>query len=386
MRKAPGSVTPQARAWHRVEEVGELAEADAPHLGEPARGEQEARERLVVGPRLPGLEVLADREWRAVAEVAHPERVPQAAVGLELGTCRGETSPDLRRSCSPSRRPGRCGRRTGSRAAGSSRSRASAAATARAARGGLRRSGSRTASALGTARSGCPRGTACGHRRSRSRPNWKLARPEEQRVELLELACPICGRPVVDATGAAEVTVEMRADLVAVAIAGHDAAQRSGHGEVPTGECESDRRLAALMSRRPVAQPMSPVNEIDAADEEREVRPRSARDRAPVRPHALAARAVERDDDELRWANWRRWRRFRWWRWFPRRRRRMGRDDDATCPRPVVWDADESKPGDAQVASAIEEEPPHRCEPAWRCLRSGSAPVQNVDCRAGRSS
>src|SRR4029077_5753028 len=117
-------------------------------------------------------------------------------------------------------------------------------------------------------------------------PERKLARPEEQLVELVELVRPICSRPVVDATGAAEVTVEMRADLVAVAIAGHDAAQRPGDGEVTTGECESDRGLAALMSRWPVAQPLSPVDEIDTADEEREVRLRSMRYRAPVRPHA----------------------------------------------------------------------------------------------------
>ncbi len=65
------------------------------------------------------------------------------------------------------------------------------------------------------------------------RPNGSFAlAPKEQPVELLELALPVGRSPVADATGAAEVTVEVRADLVAVAIPGHDAAQRSGHGEV----------------------------------------------------------------------------------------------------------------------------------------------------------
>src|SRR5205085_6031110 len=85
-----GAVAAQAGRWDRVEKVGELAEADAAHFRQSARGEQEARQRVVVRPRFPRLEVLAERERGAVAEVADPEGVPQAAVGLALDACRRE--------------------------------------------------------------------------------------------------------------------------------------------------------------------------------------------------------------------------------------------------------------------------------------------------------
>src|SRR5947209_4648247 len=71
--------------------------------------------------------------------------------------------------------------------------------------------------------------------------------PEEQRVELLDLVPPIRGRPVADAAGAAEMTVEVRADLVAVLVAGLDPAQGPGDGEVTRREREADRRGAGVV-------------------------------------------------------------------------------------------------------------------------------------------
>jgi hypothetical protein len=49
-----------------------------------------------------------------------------------------------------------------------------------------------------------------------------------------------------------------------------------------------------------VPHPVRPVDQVDAADEEGEVRVRLPRDGAPIAPEPRAARAVEGDDDELR--------------------------------------------------------------------------------------
>src|SRR6266508_1871666 len=57
----------------RVEPVGELSVAQALNLGEPADTEKEARDRVIVGPAPPGLEVHPDRERGAIAEVAGQE-------------------------------------------------------------------------------------------------------------------------------------------------------------------------------------------------------------------------------------------------------------------------------------------------------------------------
>src|SRR5262249_53085384 len=47
-------------------------------------------ERVVVGPAVPGLEVLTEGERRSVAVVAHKERIPQGASCLGLGLRRRE--------------------------------------------------------------------------------------------------------------------------------------------------------------------------------------------------------------------------------------------------------------------------------------------------------
>src|SRR5205085_8567769 len=67
-----------------LEPVDELAVAHAPHLRERAGADDEAGERVVVRPVLPRLEVVRERERRAVAAVARLEGVPDAAVRLVL--------------------------------------------------------------------------------------------------------------------------------------------------------------------------------------------------------------------------------------------------------------------------------------------------------------
>src|SRR5207248_3026088 len=61
-----------------------LAIARTAHLRQPADAEEESRQRVVVRPRVPGLEVEPDRERRAVAAIARPERVQEAQIRLAL--------------------------------------------------------------------------------------------------------------------------------------------------------------------------------------------------------------------------------------------------------------------------------------------------------------
>src|SRR3989442_716439 len=77
-------VAAEARGRLCGEPVDELPDRHAAHLGEPARAKEEAGERVVVGPALPGLEVLAEGDRGAVADVARPERAPDRPVGLAL--------------------------------------------------------------------------------------------------------------------------------------------------------------------------------------------------------------------------------------------------------------------------------------------------------------
>src|SRR5205823_1785582 len=97
----------------------------------------------------------------------------------------------------------------------------------------------------------------------------------------------------------AEVAVVVRPDLVALAIRGGDLAQHRERAALVL-EREADIGAARVVARRPVEVAPAPVEQVDAADEEREVRVGLARDRAPVLPQPRPARAVERDDDELR--------------------------------------------------------------------------------------
>src|SRR5690242_12536833 len=83
-RRYTSSKSTRRRCTAGIVEVDELAVAHAAHLRERARAHDEAGERVVVGPVLPGLEVVRERERRAVAAVARLEGVPDAAVGLVL--------------------------------------------------------------------------------------------------------------------------------------------------------------------------------------------------------------------------------------------------------------------------------------------------------------
>jgi hypothetical protein len=102
------------------------------------------------------------------------------------------------------------------------------------------------------------------------------------------------------------VPVEVRADLVPFLIRGGGLRQRV-LGEAGIRR-EPDVRPATWVPRRRVALVVRPIDEVDAADEEGEVRVHAPGDRAPVLEHVGATRAVERDDDELRRAG-----RMRWW-------------------------------------------------------------------------
>src|SRR5947208_12723845 len=98
------------------------------------------------------------------------------------------------------------------------------------------------------------------------------------------------------------------------------------------------------MPRRPVEQAPLLGEQVNATDEEGEVSLRPPGDFAPVGPELRAARAVERDDEELRRPR----------RGGPsrakvmRRRRRRGRRDGAmasvlTTSRPEVGDREEAR-------------------------------------------
>src|SRR5437867_2318915 len=67
-----------------LEPVDELAIARAAHLGQAADAAEQSRDGAVISPPVPGLEVDADRERRAVAVVALEERVPERQERLVL--------------------------------------------------------------------------------------------------------------------------------------------------------------------------------------------------------------------------------------------------------------------------------------------------------------
>src|SRR5439155_11936873 len=129
---------------------------------------------------------------------------------------------------------------------------------------------------------------------------------EEQRIELVELPRPVRGSPLVHvpAVRLAEVPVEVRPDLVSLAVGARDLAQRPPDnlrgGEPEIRPREPDVRDPRRMPGRVIPAPLSVRKQVDAADEEREVRVRLPRDRPPVRPEPDPARAVERDDHKLR--------------------------------------------------------------------------------------
>src|SRR5205823_12518598 len=98
----------------------------------------------------------------------------------------------------------------------------------------------------------------------------------------------------------AEVAVEVRADLVSLAVPRRDRAQRPARVELAARKAEADVGAPDGVPRRVVEVAVRPVDQVDAADEEREARVGPARDRAPVAPEPRPARAVEGDDDEPR--------------------------------------------------------------------------------------
>lgn len=140
-----------------------------------------------------------------------------------------------------------------------------------------------------------------------ARPERQRARRvEEQPVELVELTGPVRRRPLVDVPRVrlAEVPVEVRADLVALAPRARDLPQRSPHHlrrrKPELRPREPDVRDPGRVPRRVIPAPLPFGKQVDPADEEREVRVRPPRDRPPVRPEPDPARAVERDHHELR--------------------------------------------------------------------------------------
>src|SRR5204862_3476100 len=115
--------------------------------------------------------------------------------------------------------------------------------------------------------------------------------PEEQPVELVELAAPVARRPGRDAARSAEVAVVVRPHLVPLAVAERDlAAHRRDPGGVRR---EADRRVTARLFWGRVLVVVRPVEQVGTTHEEREVRVCLPRDAAPVLPQTRAARAVE---------------------------------------------------------------------------------------------
>src|ERR1041384_7941495 len=87
-REATQAVPTEPRARLRIEPVHELPEAHAAHLGHWARTQNDAREGAIVRAVVPRLEVIRERQRRAISVVARAERVPQAAVRLALDRAR----------------------------------------------------------------------------------------------------------------------------------------------------------------------------------------------------------------------------------------------------------------------------------------------------------
>ena len=298
----PVGVAAQPRGRDGVEEVGELAIARAAHLGEPAGPEQEALQRAVVRPRVPRLEVLADRERRPVARVARREAVPERAVGLALGLPRrqarlvGEEVVVHRHDAERVPDERQLGQREAPEPALAPRPpaerRLAARVVAEAAPGEHR-----VEDAEVPLEARRPRADDLAPPEAGLRPG-----PEEQCVELVELLLPVGRGPLAHAAGErrAEVADEVGGDLVPVAVARRDPPPGAGDGEVAGRQREPDRRGAGLVPRRLVARAVRPVDQVRAADEEGEVSVRAASDGAPVAPHPRAAGAVERGDDELR--------------------------------------------------------------------------------------
>src|SRR5262249_56349727 len=123
-------------------------------------------------------------------------------------------------------------------------------------------------------------------------------------VGLVELLLPVGAVPLVGVgwERCREVADEVRPDLVALVVRAFDLRERPAR--VLARRREADVGATRRMTRRVVLARMRPVDEVDAADEEGEVRMDPPRDRAPVRPELRPARAVERDDDVLRAPLW----------------------------------------------------------------------------------
>jgi hypothetical protein len=134
--------------------------------------------------------------------------------------------------------------------------------------------------------------------KARSAPADDLVRPERKRtrmrrehesVELPELAPPVVRRPLpnVPVVRRAKVPVVMRSDLVSLTVCGRDLGQRPA--DDVGRRREADVRRAASMPRWFIRLVMRPVEEVDAADKEREVRMRAPRNAAPVGPELNTA-------------------------------------------------------------------------------------------------
>src|SRR5438105_6604153 len=296
LRYRPGS------AAVYVEPVRELPVADAAHLRQTARAEHEPREGVVVGPVLPGLEMVRKRERGAAPPVGRLERAPQAPVSLVLDP-RGRLAHLVREEVVV--HGDRVERVAGERdleqrdvpdpelAAGPGSERRGLARVVPEA--AFREHAIEDRQIALQAR----RPAADDLVRAERKPH---ARVEEEAVELVELAVPVGGAPVPHAAGErrAEVPDVVRADLVTLAVGGCDLPQRAARVELPAGLPEADVGPSLAVARRVVSHPLGPVEQVGAADEEGEVGVRTTGDGTPVAPEPRAAGAVERDDDELR--------------------------------------------------------------------------------------
>src|SRR5437764_509650 len=216
-----------------IEPVDELADRRAAHVGQAARTEEEPLERAVVGPAVPGLEVVAELERRTVAAVTRLEGAPQAAVGLVLHLRR--RLADLVREEVVVHRD-HVERVAGERDLGE-RHRPDPALAPRPRP--ERRRPARVVPEAAPREHRVERGEVALQARrpladDLARAEWQLVTAEEQGVELVELAAPVGRRPLPHVAGKrrAEVAVEVRADLVALAVPRCDGPQRPARVEL----------------------------------------------------------------------------------------------------------------------------------------------------------
>jgi hypothetical protein len=133
-----------------------------------------------------------------------------------------------------------------------------------------------------------------------------LSHVPDERVELVELAPPVVGRPRANRAGkaAAEVAVEVRGDLMAAGVRVVQRRYQRGDARAGVGIVRLDREAdlggAQRMARRRIAQGLIAREQVHAAQEEGEARLQPLTGIDPEANLLGVAGAVEGDHHELR--------------------------------------------------------------------------------------